>query len=49
MGRFVKVLPGMTDANDMIDIAERKLEELVGEDTAGVCKAEKGVVGKHSS
>lgn len=45
--RVGKALPGMADTNDMVNIAEGELEELVGEDTAGVCKAEQGVIGKH--
>ena len=48
LGLSREALPGMADANDMINVAEREFEELVGEDTAGVCKSKQGVIGKHS-
>lgn len=38
--------PCVTDANDMVNVAKRKLEELVGQDTGSIRKAKEGVVRK---
>ena len=38
----------MTDADDVVDIAQGELEELVCEDAAGVCEAEEAVICEHS-
>jgi hypothetical protein len=38
----------MTDTNGMVDIAQSKLEELVGEDTACVCEAKQTMVREDS-
>lgn len=36
----------MTDTNNMVHVAQRELEELVGEDTGGICESEEGVIRK---
>jgi len=37
----------MADADDMVDVAERELQQLVREDAARVCKSEEAVVGEY--
>lgn len=38
--------PSVADTNDMVDIAQGKLEQLVGEDAGSIGKAKEGVVGE---
>jgi hypothetical protein len=38
----------MADANDMIDVAQDKLQQLVRQDTGRICKSEQGVIRKDS-
>lgn len=37
----------MADADDMVNIAHRELQQLIREDAAGVGKAKETVVGEH--
>jgi len=39
----------MAHADDMVDITQTELEQLVSQDTAGISKAEKRVVGVNSA
>lgn len=41
--------PGMRNADDMINVAQRKLEQLVCHDTSSITEAEKRVIGENSS
>lgn len=38
---------GVRDADDMINIAERKLQQLIGQYARRICKSEKRVICKH--
>ena len=38
----------MADADDMINVAQRELEQLVGQNARGIGKAKQTVIGKHS-
>lgn len=39
----------MADADNMIHVAQRKLQELVRQDTRGICEAKQRMIGKDSS
>jgi hypothetical protein len=39
-------VPGMTDADDMVNITQGELQKLVGQYTSGIGKSEQGVVGE---
>lgn len=39
-------VPSMTDADDMVDVAEYEFEQLVCQDTGCICKAEQTVIRK---
>ena len=37
----------MTDANNVVHVAQRKLQQFIRQDAGGVCEAEQGVVGEN--
>lgn len=41
-------LPGMTDADDMVDIAQREFEEFVGENAPSIGEAEQTMIREDS-
>lgn len=42
-------LPGVANANNMVNIAENEFQQFVGQDTRGISKAEERVVGKYGT
>ena len=42
-------IPGVADADNMIHITQRKFQELVRQDTRGICEAKQRMIGKDSS
>lgn len=36
--------PGMTDANDVVDVAQSEFQELVCEYAPGICEAKEAVI-----
>lgn len=40
-------LPGVTDADNVVDVAEGKFQQLVRENARSVCKSEKGMIRKY--
>ena len=39
----------MADTNNMVHVAQSKLQQLVGQDTCSVCKTKKAMIGKDGS